>query len=147
MIDHSARLADFPSNETKESESEETARLLEHFAYGTNANGPSCVAPDYSNAYWLNAGFQRHNEKLALLREITDSVPDVDVIHALSQVFVTRCQAPLGNIVHTPSFMKQIERFCDCLGLELPESRAMSLLTIFSMDALASFLLSVCTCR
>lgn len=138
----------------QETEAEETAKVLEHFVDGTsrtNAYPPavleptlSLVAPDYPNMYWLTTNdLQRQGESLALIREILDAMPELDMIRLLHEVFVTRCQALLGNVVHTPTFMKQAEIFCGCLGLASPEAQLMALSSTISMDTLACHLLAV----
>lgn len=102
------------------------------------------MAPDYPNVYWLAIKDpQRQGEKLALIREIVDFMPEPDMIHLLCEVFVTRCQGPLGNIVHTSTFMKQVEMLCACLGLVSPEKQVMAVSSILSMDTLACHLLAV----
>lgn len=102
------------------------------------------MAPDFPNLYWLiTSNLQRQGEKLALIREIVDAMPGLDMIHLLYEVFVTRCQGPLGNAVHTPIFMKQAEEFCGCLGLASPEAQVMALSSTISMDTLACHLLAV----
>lgn len=141
-------------SQDQETEVEEAAQVLEHFVDGTSrANAyPSAVfeptlsivAPDYPNIYWLTTNdLQRKSEKLALIREIVDAMPEPEMIHLLYEVFVTRCQGPLGNVVHTPTFMKQAETFCGCLGLPSPEERVMALSSAISMDTLACHLLAV----
>ncbi|OJJ31977.1 hypothetical protein ASPWEDRAFT_139355 [Aspergillus wentii DTO 134E9] len=125
-----------PSQET---EAEDVAQVLEQYIDGTPSYQSASVAPDYPNTYW----FQKEDEKRALIREIVDSLPEVDVIHALHQVFVTRCQGPLGNIVHTPTFMKQAEALYDCLSFVSPEERAIALSNTVSMDMLACHILAL----
>ena len=94
--------------------------------------------------YWLDTKDpQRQSENLALVREIVDTMPEVAIIHLLYEVFVTRCQGPLGNIVHTPTFMKQVDSFCRCLALTSPEAQVMAIYTTISMDQLARHLLAV----
>lgn len=91
------------------------------------------MAPDYPNAHWLAIKEpQRQGEKLALIREIVDVMPEPDMIHLLCEVFVTRCQGPLGNIVHTSTFMKQVEMLCACLGLVSPEKQIMAVSSTLS---------------
>ena len=102
------------------------------------------VAPDYPNMYWLTANDpQRQGENFALIREIVDAMLELDMIHLFHEVFVTRCQGPLGNVVHTPTFMKQAEKFCSCLGLASPEAQVLALSSTISMDTLACHLLVV----
>lgn len=59
--------------------------------------------------------------------------------------FVTRCQAPLGNVIHTPTFLKQAKRLSNCLRQVSPETRATALANTFSTDTLACFLLAETT--
>ena len=80
---------------------------------------------------------------LALIREIVDAMPELDMIHLLYEVFVTRCQGPLGNVVHTPTLLKQAESFCGCLSLASPEAQVMAMSNIIPMDTLACHLLAV----
>ena len=128
--------------------------MLEHFVNGTTHShaypstviepATSLVAPDYPMTYWaITNNPQRHYEKLTLIREMVDSMIELDVIHALHEVFITRCQGPLGNIVHTPTFMKQAKDFCSCLGLDSVEAQVSGLSNTFSMDTLATHLLAV----
>jgi hypothetical protein len=141
------------ANGDSEAEAEETARLLEHFVEGvprpnTYLPGvfgptPSSVAPDFPNRYWSSNEPKRHGEKLALIREIVDAMPELEMIHILFKVFVTRCQGPLGNVVHTPTFMKQAEQFRNCLSLASPDSRILMISSTVSMETLGCFLLAV----
>lgn len=70
-------------------------------------------------------------------------MPEPDMIRLLCEVFVTRCQGPLSNIVHTPTFMKQVEMLCACLNLASPEAQIMAVSSTISMDRLACHLLAV----
>ena len=135
-------------------EVEEAAQVLERFVDGTsrtNAYPPallestlSLVAPDYPNTYWLHTGDpQRQDEKLVLIREIVDAMPELNMIYILHEVFVTRCQGPLGNIAHTPTYLKQAENLCSCLNLASPEAQVMALFDTFTMETLACQLLAV----
>ena len=102
------------------------------------------MTPDHPNVYWSDTKSpQRQGEKLALIREIVDTMPEVAIIDLLYEVFVTRCQGPLGNIVHTPTFMEQVDTFCRCLALTSPEAQVMALCTTVSMDQLARHLMAV----
>ena len=92
---------------------------------------------------WLTNDPQRQGEKFVLLRDIVDAMPELDMIRLLYEVFVTRCQGPLGNVVHTPTFMKQAENFWGCLGLASPEAQVMALSSTISMDTLSCYLLAV----
>jgi hypothetical protein len=139
------------SNGDGEAETEETARLLEHFAQGVARPNaylpgvfgptPSSVAPDFPNRYWSSNDPKRHGEKLALIREIVHAMPEPEMIHLLFEVFVTRCQG-LGNVIHTSTFMKQAEEFCNCLKLT-PASRVLTISSTFSMETLGCYLLAV----
>ena len=142
------------ASQNLETEAEEAAQVLEHFVNGTSRSNvyssvvfePTVpfVAPDYSNMYWSDSNdSQRQTEKVALIREIVDAMPELDMIHSLYKFFVTRCQGALGNVVHTPSFRKQAESLVSCLGLASPEAQAMALSNAFSMDTLACHLLAV----
>ncbi|MCJ1382081.1 hypothetical protein MMC17_005193 [Xylographa soralifera] len=133
---------------------EEAAQVLEQFVNGTSRTNayPSAVlepilsfmAPDYPNIYWSTTDNpQRQVEKLELIREIVHAMPEPDVIHVLYEVFVTRCQGPLGNVTHTPTVMKQADNICGCLGLASPEAKVMALSSTVSMDTLASHLLAL----
>ncbi|EAW12216.1 putative C6 transcription factor [Aspergillus clavatus NRRL 1] len=136
-----------------ETDAEETAQILEHFVDGiprpttfpSMVLGPtlSSVAPDCPNRYWLNNDPQRQGEKMTLIQEIVNDMPELDVISLLYEVFVTRCQGPLGNVTHVPSFMKQAEQFRSCLSLASPDARVMALSSTVSMDALARYLLAL----
>ena len=137
-----------------ESDAEGAIRMLEHFIDETSRTDAhlrgvleptsSSVGPDYPNLYWLTANNpQRQSKKIAVLRCIVDAVPELDMIRHLYEVFVTRCQGPLGNVVHQPQFLEQAEVFCDSLSLASPESRVTALSGRFSMDTLACHLLAV----
>lgn len=142
------------ASQNQEMEAEEAAQLLENFVDGMPDNdayrsdildtrSPS-VAPDCLNMYWLDINdAQKQREKLALIRDIVDAVPDLGIIRLLYEVFVTRCQGPLGNIVHIPAFMQQAEVFCSCLSLPSPEARVMALSSTIPMDVLSCNLLAV----
>ena len=142
------------ASQNQETEAEEAAQVLEHFVDGTSRTNAypsagfepasSFVALDYPHTYWLTTNNpQRQGEKLALIREIVGSVPEPDMIHLLYEVFITRCQGALGNVVHTTTFMKQAEKFSGCLGLASPEAQVMALSSTVSMDTLACHLLAV----
>lgn len=135
-------------------EAEEAAQSLEDFVDGTSRPGShpstlfepesSAVAPDYPNLYWSNnCNLEIQGIKMALIREIVDSMPELDIIHLLYEIFVTRCQGPLGNVVHTPSFVKQAERYCGCLALSSLDAQVIALSNAFSMDTLACHLFAV----
>ncbi|PYH43118.1 putative C6 transcription factor [Aspergillus saccharolyticus JOP 1030-1] len=149
--DKTASKHDPTPNGDGEAEAEETAQLLEHFVEGVprpNAFPPvgpasSSVAPDFSNRYWSNTDPKRHGEKLALIREIVDALPGLEMVHHLFEVFVTRCQGPVGNVVHTPTFTKQAEQFGNCLSLASPDSRVLAISSTFTMETLGCFLLAL----
>ncbi|GFF50529.1 hypothetical protein IFM46972_09067 [Aspergillus udagawae] len=142
-----------PANEDGEAEAEETALLLEHFVEGVPRPNaclpgvfgltPSSVAPDFPNRYWSSNDPKRHGERLTLIREIVDAMPELEMIHVLFEVFVTRCQGPLGNVVHTPTFMKQAEQFHNCLSLASPDSWVLAISSTVSMETLGCFLLAL----
>jgi hypothetical protein len=127
--------------EEEEPEVEETAQILEHFVdvipLPTETAG---VARDISNRYWVTQDPQRHDQKLALIRDVIHALPEWDIVQLLYEVFVTRCQGPLGNVVHTPSFMKQADQLRHCLSMASPDAAIASTL---SMDSLACLLLAV----
>ena len=94
--------------------------------------------------YWLSTDdLQRQSEKLTLLREIVDAIPKPSMINHLYEVFVIRCQGPLGNVVHTQTFLEQAEVFCGCLSIASPEGQVMALSSAIPMDTLACLLLAV----
>ncbi len=137
-----------------ETEVEEAAQVLEHFIHGTSSTNAylstvlqptlSFVAPDFPNTYWVTIDDpNKQGEKLTLIREVVDAMPELDMIHLLYEVFATRCQGPLGNIVHTPTFMKQAEWFCDCFCLASAEAQAMALCNTISMETIACNVLAV----
>ncbi|KAL4998976.1 hypothetical protein BDV10DRAFT_200976 [Aspergillus recurvatus] len=151
--DKTASKHDPPRTGDGEAEAEETAQLLEHFVEGVprpNAYlpavfgpAPSSVAPDFPNRCWTSNNPKRHGEKLALIRDIVDAMPALEIIHLLFEVFVTRCQGPLGNVVHTPTFTKQAEQFRNCLSLASPDSRALAISSTVTMETLGCYLLAL----
>ncbi|KAJ5684250.1 uncharacterized protein N7477_000595 [Penicillium maclennaniae] len=127
-----------PSNNTQATEAteaEHTAELLESFVEGalqtqahdlsssTGCVSQSMVAPDYPNPKWTHTGY---SQRLKLMRDVIDKLPAENVIRALHETFLTRCQAPLGNIIHTPAFEQQAQSLCDCLIQASPEARCSS---------------------
>ena len=78
----------------------------------------------------------------SLYQETVDSLPAVDLIHHLYEVFITRCQGPLGNVIHTPTFVLQAEVLCSCLESTSREEKVMTLWEI-PFDTLACHLLAV----
>ena len=141
--------------QTRRSEAEEAVQALERFVDSTpSANGHpstmfdpivSFVAPDYPNPYWSSRNsVEGQNEKRKLIRDIVDALPETDLLRLLHEVFVTRCQGPLCNVFHTPTFLKQAEELCGCLSLISIEAKIMAISNAFSMDTLACHLLAVC---
>ncbi|OJJ95110.1 hypothetical protein ASPACDRAFT_1908433 [Aspergillus aculeatus ATCC 16872] len=131
-----------------EAEAEETAQLLEHFVEGiprssSMAATPISIAPDFPNRYWSGTDPDRHGEKLALIREIVDVLPECEVINVLFEVFVTRCQGPSGNVVHTPTFMAQAAQFGSCLNLASANERASAIANAVTMETLGCYLLAL----
>lgn len=136
------------------SDVEDTARVLEsladettlkdaHILVGNKHENPM-VAPDNLNSYWSADGLQRRDEQLALIREIVDALPKPDMIRHLYEVFTTRCQGPLLNVVHTPTFLEQAEELCFCLSCgNEQEQQVMMLWDKISVDTLAGHLLAV----
>ncbi|KAJ5574186.1 uncharacterized protein N7459_008613 [Penicillium hispanicum] len=141
------------SNDAKinETEAESTADLLEQFFEGRSTTnvvstvGPnlSCVAPDFPNLYWDSDDPQKQSEKWKLMKETIDVLPDEDMIAHIYEVFITRCQGPLGNIVHTPTFLAQAKTLYECLSLPSTEEKATALLVSITMDMLACHLLAL----
>ena len=146
-----------------ETEAEETVQALEHFVDGTTrinaypsavSNPKICsVAPDYPNMYWAAPNgserqAERQVESFVLIQEIVDAIPDLDMLHLLYEIFITRCQGPLGNAVHTLTFMKQVEDLCGCLSHTClsrakRQEQVLTLFNTFSMETLACHLLAV----
>ena len=140
--------------QTQGTEAEEATQALENFVEGTShthtypyaapESTSSSAASDYPNTYWSAVNHpQRHGEKCALIQDIVGALPELDMIRHLYEVFVTRCQGPLGNVVHTATYMEQAERLYGCLGVGSPELQVMALSNTISMDALACHLLAV----
>ena len=103
------------------------------------------LAPDNLNSYWSADGLQRRDEQFALIRKIVDAMPKPDMIRHLYEVFTTRCQGPLFNVIHTPTFLAQAEDLYFCLSCSSDQERqAMILWDKISMDTLACHLLAVC---
>ncbi|MDI1491514.1 MAG: hypothetical protein OHK93_002723 [Ramalina farinacea] len=108
------------------SDVEDTARILESLADETtlkdvhlsvgNKHENSMVVSDNVNSYWSADEFQGRDEQFALTREILDTMPKPDMIRHLYEVFTTRCQGPLFNVVHTPTFLEQAEDLYSCLS-------------------------------
>ncbi|KAJ5613828.1 hypothetical protein N7528_007482 [Penicillium herquei] len=131
-----------PSQTSPEEEApgvEETAQILEQFVDVVPLPS-SDVAPDIVNRYWESRDPQRQNEKLSLIRDAIQALPEWDVVQVLYEVFATRCQGPLGNVVHTPSFMNQAEQLRHCLSMASPDT---AIISIFSMESLAGLLLAL----
>ncbi|KAG8525712.1 uncharacterized protein KY384_000472 [Bacidia gigantensis] len=136
-----------------EREAEEAAQELEHFVDGASSSTPfksstigsssPIVAPDYPNLYWSRThSSTNQHEKGALIHEIVDALPDTDMIHHLYEIFVTRCQGALGNVVHTQTFLKQADELCHYLDLKSREDTVSILLANVSLDRLACHLLA-----
>ncbi|CAI7636282.1 unnamed protein product [Penicillium palitans] len=127
--------------EEEEPEVEETAQILEHFVDVIPVPTESAdVAPDIPNPYWMTQDPQRLDQKFALIRDVVHALPEWNIIQLLYEVFVTRCQGPLGNVVHTPSFMKQADQLRHCLSMTSPDAAITSTL---SLDSLAGLLLAL----
>ncbi|KAL9107962.1 MAG: hypothetical protein Q9227_007177 [Pyrenula ochraceoflavens] len=138
----------------QQTDAEEAAQVLEHFVEGTArtngdlfaSSGPvsSKVAPDFPNMHWCDVNDPRkQGEALALIQEVVDAMPELDIIRLLFEVFVIRCQGPLRNVIHTQSFMRRAEEFCSCLFMDSREARATALHSTVSIDTLACFLMAV----
>lgn len=109
-----------------------------------NIHTAPMVAPDLSNPYWQETNnVDRQMTKEALLNEIVDVLPDRDMIQRLHEVFVTRCQGPLCNVFHTPTFLKQADVLYTQLGLFSPQIPPRASFTAIPMDLLAFHLLAV----
>lgn len=81
---------------------------------------------------------------IALLKDVIEVLPSEDLICALSECFVTRCQAPLGNIIHAPLFRRIIGKLCKELPKACEEEPAFEILDhTVSLDVLACILLAV----
>ncbi|KAI4221580.1 MAG: hypothetical protein LQ349_007811, partial [Xanthoria aureola] len=138
----------------EDSEAEEAVQLLDQFVDGrtsTNTNSSTTinqsspfVAPDHLNNFWAApCNPHREAEKFALLREVIDALPGLDIIRILNDVFVTRCQGPLSNVVHTPTFLEQAEQFYSCLDVSSPDGHVLALYHKIPMDKLACHLLAL----
>ena len=137
----------------QEREAEETAQVLESFVDGASPNDThsyealhsytASVAPDLPNKYWVNDDVRRHNERLNLIREIVSSLPELETIRALYNIFTTRCQGALGNVVHTSTFLDEADKFYSCLRLDGVEPRVVAISRVVSMDALGGYLMAV----
>ncbi|RAL10927.1 putative C6 transcription factor [Aspergillus homomorphus CBS 101889] len=139
-----------PVADDQETEVEEAVQVLEYFVNGAmhNASSPttatSSVVADSPNMYWEAVCHpQRQTEKLALLQEVVDTLPEPELIHCLYEVFLTRCQGSLENVVHTPTFRTEAELLCGCLSYVSPEARVRALAASFSLDSLACYLLAL----
>ncbi|OQE42208.1 hypothetical protein PENCOP_c004G00338 [Penicillium coprophilum] len=129
-----------PEKKEEEPEIEQTAHILEQFVHIIPLLESAGVAPDIPNPYWKAGDPQRNEQKLALIRDVVQALPEWDLVQALHEVFVTRCQGPLGNVVHTPSFKKQANQLHHCLEMNYPDAAIASTL---SMDSLAVLLLAL----
>ncbi|KAJ5132351.1 hypothetical protein N7448_006509, partial [Penicillium atrosanguineum] len=140
------------TQETEVTEAESTAELLESFiegAFQTYPQAPSSstrgvsqsrVAPDYPNPKWTPASYP---QKVELMRDVVDMMPTENVIRILHETFLTRCQAPLGNITHTLAFKHQAQMLRNCLILATPEARYIGLATRFTTDEIACLLMAL----
>ncbi|KAJ5263199.1 hypothetical protein N7478_010804 [Penicillium angulare] len=129
------------SKKEEQPEVEETALALEHFVdvtpFRTESEG---VAPDIPNPYWVTQSPHRDKQKFELIRDVIQTLPEWDVIQTLYEIFVIRCQGPLGNVVHTPSFMKQADQLSQCLNSPYPDA---AIATTIPLDSLAVLLLAL----
>ncbi|KAL4983774.1 hypothetical protein BDW68DRAFT_181299 [Aspergillus falconensis] len=151
--DKTASKQDTPTNGDGEAEAEETAQLLEQFVHGDprpdtylsalRGQAPPSVAPDFASRYWSSIDPKRHGEKLALIREIVDAMPEMEMIRHLFEVFVTRCQGPLTNLVHTPTFTKQAEQFGNCPSLGSVDAQVSAIANTVTMETLGCYLLAL----
>ncbi|RAK95978.1 putative C6 transcription factor [Aspergillus ibericus CBS 121593] len=120
------------SSQPKDSEAKEAMHILEKYIDDSPVERTSClVAPDHPNLYWST---QPQAYQAGLFREIINSLPEIDIIHLLHEVFLIRCQGPLGNVIHTPTFARQLEIFRDCLRTPPGEFRLMELIDNISME-------------
>ncbi|KAJ5825084.1 hypothetical protein N7447_007424 [Penicillium robsamsonii] len=126
--------------EEEEPEIEDTVQILEHFVDIIPLSESAGAAPDILNSYWETQDPQRYDQKLALIRDVVRALPEWDIIQLLYEVFVTRCQGPLGNVVHTPSFMTQADQLRHCLDMASPDT---AIASTISMDSLAGLLLAL----
>ncbi|KAJ5933360.1 hypothetical protein N7454_005689 [Penicillium verhagenii] len=149
---HEKTILGSPILETTSIDAEETVQALEDFIEGTsNTNNLSSAfapisstpAPDYPNLYWATTETQLQNERLSLIREIIDAFPDSEMVQNLHQIFVTRCQGPLGNIFHTPTFMNNAAMIRECLNCDSRDSQVLAISSSFSMETLACFLMAL----
>lgn len=115
-------------------------------AYSSNTatSASSSVVPDYSNPFWsTTSNSHTQSLKLTLIREIIDTLPELEMIRLLNNVFVIRCQASLGNVFHTPTFLEQAEKFQNCLDFSSSDESVMALNHEIPLDMLACHLLAV----
>ncbi|PWN34865.1 uncharacterized protein FA14DRAFT_160285 [Meira miltonrushii] len=151
---------DHSSDDVQENYEEKTIEVLEDYIFDAksdtlSANGDmndiqtqhrnNDVKPDKHNPYWQNLSNdgKREREHLELVAEIAASLPSLELIKALTEVFVTRCQAPIGNVVHTPTHILRIERLCACIDSNEFREKKYAILESFGMDTLACLLLSL----
>lgn len=143
------------SHEAKPTEAGASLTALENFVEGTprvnlstlmphgSVPAPS-IAPDYPNKYWERPGFGSENEKSILIQEMLHSLPEEDVVSHIYDVFVTRCQGALGNIFHTPTFLKDAARLRSWISSQAVAPETQGAQSPFSMETLGCFLLAVC---
>ncbi|KAL8976918.1 MAG: hypothetical protein Q9205_007177, partial [Flavoplaca limonia] len=104
----------------------------------------SNVLPDYPNSFWsTTSNSHMQTLKIDLIREIIDTLPELEMIRLLNNVFVIRCQASLGNVFHTPTFLEQAEKFQNCLDFPSSDESVMALNHEIPMDTLACHLLAL----
>ncbi|KAJ5667060.1 C6 transcription factor [Penicillium longicatenatum] len=128
---------------------DETAQILEDFVEGSSRTNmlsssgstSSTPAPDYPNFYWETAESGMQNERFSLIEEITNAFPDSEMAHHLYGIFVTRCQGPLGNIFHTPTFLKHAGRIYESIHSASFDLHIVA--SSFSMESLACFLMAL----
>ncbi|KAL6717692.1 hypothetical protein ACLMJK_005607 [Lecanora helva] len=135
-------------------EAESVSQVLEDFAEGASGFSghkpvlqdlsQTLVHQDYPNTYWCHAhDSSKQAEMQNLIREIAEAMPEPSVMRALYEVFVIRCQGPLGNVIYTPAFMAQVEDLSSCLACDSLQEQVHAVSTTFSMDTLACHLLAL----
>lgn len=99
---------------------------------------------DIPNLYWEKEHTSENPGRVALIQEIVGALPEFELMHQLYGVFTTRCQAPLGNVFHTTTFLKDVEIFCQNLRSGSVAEKSARLSRIYKMEKLSCFLLAVC---
>ncbi|KAJ6166493.1 hypothetical protein N7470_001940, partial [Penicillium chermesinum] len=132
---------------------EEAARTLDNFIDDTvhayfsrpSGAGPGTkpgVSPDYPNMYWESKDRPfKDPAREALVQEVVTVLPEPELIRQLYGVFATRCQAPLGNVFHTPTFLQAAETLY--LESETLADKARHLSSTFTMEEISCFLLAL----